>query len=170
AFETAVKLDPNNREALDDLFEYYMAAPGFLGGGIDKAETLARHIAGLDAAWGQRVQAQILLDKKDFNSAEQHLRKAVELAPKQVGRVLDLAKYLARRGRTQESDAIFAEAANIAPGSPDVLFERAKILIEQKRNLDDARKLLEQYLGLSLTPDNPSRAEANALLKKTASR
>ncbi|MEO8096404.1 MAG: tetratricopeptide repeat protein [Acidobacteriota bacterium] len=170
AFETAVQLDPNNHDALDDLFEYYMAAPGFLGGGIDKAEALARHIASLDAAWGQRVQAQILLDRKDFNSAEQHLRQAVELAPKQVGRVLDLAKYLARRGRTQESDAVFAEAAKIAPQDPEVVFARAKTLIEQKRNLPDARRLLEQYMSLSLTPENPSRAEAAELLKKTSAR
>ena len=33
-FERAVQLDPQNREALSDLFEYYLEAPGFLGGGL----------------------------------------------------------------------------------------------------------------------------------------
>jgi cytochrome c-type biogenesis protein CcmH/NrfG len=80
--------------------------------------------------------------------------------------VLDLAKYLAHRGRTQESDAVFAEAEKIAPQAPEILFERAKTLIEQKRNLPDARKMLEQYMASGLTPDNPSRIEAAELLKK----
>ncbi|MEK7406355.1 MAG: tetratricopeptide repeat protein, partial [Acidobacteriota bacterium] len=39
-FEKAVELDPRNREAVNDLFEYYLQAPGFLGGGFDKAAAL----------------------------------------------------------------------------------------------------------------------------------
>src|SRR5579864_8292956 len=47
-FEQAVELDPNNREAVANLFEYYLEAPGFMGGGLDKAENLAKRIATLD--------------------------------------------------------------------------------------------------------------------------
>src|SRR5258706_10469795 len=32
-FERAVALDPTNRDAIGDLFDYYLDAPGFLGGG-----------------------------------------------------------------------------------------------------------------------------------------
>ena len=34
-FEKAVALNPRNQEAVSDLFEYYLEAPGFLGGGFD---------------------------------------------------------------------------------------------------------------------------------------
>ena len=51
-FEQAVQLDPNNREAVANLFEYYLEAPGFLGGGIEKAEELVRNIAKLNPAGG----------------------------------------------------------------------------------------------------------------------
>ena len=34
------QLDPNNREAVANLFEYYLEAPGFLGGGVEKAEAV----------------------------------------------------------------------------------------------------------------------------------
>ena len=37
----SVELNPKNTEALSDLFEYYLEAPGFLGGGLDKAEAIA---------------------------------------------------------------------------------------------------------------------------------
>jgi len=49
-FEKAVALDPQNREALSDLFEYYLEAPGFLGGGLEKAADLSERIRNLDPA------------------------------------------------------------------------------------------------------------------------
>ena len=41
SFEQAVALNPKSREAGGDLLDYYLGAPGFLGGGIDKARALA---------------------------------------------------------------------------------------------------------------------------------
>ena len=40
-FEAAVKLDPRNAEALSDLGDFYKEAPGIVGGGMDKAESIA---------------------------------------------------------------------------------------------------------------------------------
>ena len=52
-FEKAVALDPHNGEAVNDLFDFYLQAPGILGGGLHKAETLAQHIARIDPAEGR---------------------------------------------------------------------------------------------------------------------
>src|ERR1035438_9970975 len=46
-FEKAAQLNPRNIEALSDLFEYYLEAPGFLGGGLDKAQATAVQIGGV---------------------------------------------------------------------------------------------------------------------------
>src|SRR5882672_6415792 len=51
-FERAVALNPRNQEAVSDLFEYYLEAPGFLGGGLDKAAALAERMSHLDPAEG----------------------------------------------------------------------------------------------------------------------
>src|SRR6516225_6891658 len=48
-FERAVELDPRNLEALNDLLEYYLEAPGFRGGGTDKARATAARIGQVDA-------------------------------------------------------------------------------------------------------------------------
>jgi tetratricopeptide (TPR) repeat protein len=165
-FEKAVQLDPGNRDALDDLFDYYLQAPGLLGGGIPKAEEVAKRIAKLDEAQGQSVQARVNDKRKEYEAAEEHLRRAVELAPRQVGRIVDLAVYLAQRGRMKESDAMFAQAAKVAPNSPKVLFSRADSYIREQRNLDDARQLLQRYMASELTPDDPPRERAQELLKK----
>jgi len=169
SFEKALELNPRNTEAMNDLFEYYLQAPGFLGGGLDKAAALAARIRDLDPAEFHFAQAQLAEKRKEWGTAEQQLRRAVDLAPRQAGRLLDLAKFLARQGRHQESDAAFQQAARIDPASPRILFERANTYIRTKRNIDEARSLLKQYLASPLTPDDPPREEAEKLLKQAGS-
>lgn len=167
-FEKAVELDIRNREATGDLLDYYLGAPGFLGGGLNKAEELAQKVVAVDPAEGHYLLAQVEDKRKHYDGAEQHLRQALALAPKQVNRITDLAKYLARHGRTEESDQLFAQATEVAPRDPEVMYYRAETYIDGRRHLDDARQLLQQYLASPLTPNDPPRASAEALLKKAA--
>jgi tetratricopeptide (TPR) repeat protein len=167
-FEKAVLLDPSNEEALNDLFDYYLEAPGFLGGGYDKAESVAKRIAERNPAEGHFAQAQLADKRRQFDTAEDQLRRAMELAPRQVGRVLDLARYLAKHGRIEESEAAFDKAEQLAPNAPKVYFARARIYVEQKRNLEKAKILLRHYLQSDLTPDDPPRQQAEKLLKEAS--
>jgi tetratricopeptide (TPR) repeat protein len=165
-FERAVALDPTNREAVGDLFDYYLGAPGFLGGGENKAEALASRVAQHDPAEGHYYQAQLDDRRKQYDSAEKHLRAALELAPRQVGRIIPLARYLSAHGRIKESDALFEQAERIAPGDPGVIYERASAYVKSGRNLDEARKLLHRYLESPITPSDPPKSEAQSLLRK----
>jgi Flp pilus assembly protein TadD len=166
AFEKAVELEPANVKALSDLFSYYLDAPGFLGGGVEKAEAIAGRIRQLDPAEYHWTQAELANKRKEFGSAEQHLRRAAELAPKHVGRLLDVARFLARHGRRAESDAIFEQAKRMAPEDPEILFAQAGAYIDGNREPDRARALLKQYLASNLTPGHPPRWEAERLLKR----
>ncbi|MGA2183077.1 MAG: tetratricopeptide repeat protein [Bryobacteraceae bacterium] len=167
-FEQAVALNtnPKSHEAMDDLFDFYLDAPGFLGGGFDKAEALAARIERMDPAQGHYDRAEIARKRKEFGESEQELRRAVQLGPREVGHLMALARFLAHQGRTQESDALLAQAERAAPGNPRLLYGRARIYVETRRNLDQARTLLQQYLRSDLTPDDPSREEARKLLKQ----
>jgi tetratricopeptide (TPR) repeat protein len=165
-FERAVAADPSNREAIGDLFDYYLQAPGFLGGGENKAVSLAAQVERRDPAEGHYYQALLAEKHKQYDTAEEHFRAALHLAPRQVGRFIDLAKYLAERGRAKESDAVFEEAERVAPNTPKLLYERAQIYVHSGRNLEAARRLLERYLHAPLTPSDPPRASAEALLRK----
>jgi len=167
-FEKAVQLNPRNIDALSDLFEYYLEAPGFLGGGLDKAVGVAGRMASIDPVEGQWGQARLAEKKKEFGSAEEHWKRAAELAPHQASRMIDLARFLAKQGRYPESDQSFRSAEKIAPNNPQVIYARADTYIEQGRDLAAARKLLERYLAAPLTPDDPPRAAAEKLLKKAS--
>ena len=165
-FEKAVELDPSDKDALGDLLDYYLDAPGFLGGGLHNADMLAQMILKEDPAEGHYAQGLVADKKKEFATAEQQFRRAAELAPRQVGHILVLARYLASHDHVKESDALFEQAARMAPNSPKVMFERAATYIKENRDLDTARKLLEQYLQSPLTPEDPPRVRAEAMLKK----
>lgn len=167
AFERAVELDGKNLEAMNDLFDYYLEAPGFLGGGLDKAGALAERIGKLNPAEYHYAEARLSEKRNESSAAEQHFRRAIQLAPRQVGRLIDLARYLAKQGRVEESDAVFDQAQRLAPDSPKVLFWRAKTYVQERQNLDKAQVLLRRYIRSNLTPDDPSRDEAEKLLKKT---
>jgi tetratricopeptide (TPR) repeat protein len=169
AFEKAVELDSRNIEAINDLFSYYLEAPGFLGGGLNKAADLAKRIQALDPVEYHYAMAQIADKRKDYNAAESHFRRAFEMAPRQVGRIVDLARYLSNHGKAQESDALFAQAEKIAPNEPRVIFEKASHLVRTKKNLTEAKALLQKYLRSPISADDPPRAEAERLLKQASS-
>jgi tetratricopeptide (TPR) repeat protein len=165
-FEKAVALDPRNIEALNDLLEFYLEAPGFLGGGMEKAKATVALISSVNAAEGQWAQSRIDEKRKEPDNAEAHLRSAVEMAPLQVGRVIDLAKFLSKQGRYQEAEENFARAAVIAPENVKLLFARAEAYVKSHRNLDIARDLLKRYLRSNITPEDPPKSAARKLLQQ----
>jgi tetratricopeptide (TPR) repeat protein len=165
-FEKALALDPHNHEASNDLFDFYLNAPAILGGGIDKAEAAAKSIAKERPPEYEFEEARLAEKKNDYAGAESHLRRAIELAPHEAGRIVDLARFLAHRGRPEESDKAFERASSVAPGKPGIAFAQAKADIEPHRNPERARRLLKEYLQASLTPDDPPRKEAEKLLER----
>ncbi len=166
AFEKAVQLDPKNRDALSDLFDYYLNAPGFLGGGYDKALKVADQISAVDPPEGYFARAKLAQKKKEYSTAEVHMRQAVAAAPHSVGHVIALARFLASQGRTRESDEVFQAALKANPNAPQLWFARADLLIKQKRDLAEAKNLLRKYVQAPITVDDPPKQEAYRLLKQ----
>jgi|SRR5579864_2094292 len=165
-FERAVELNPKNIEALNDLLEYYLEAPGFMGGGLEKAKATVARIAQADPGEGQWAQSKVDEKHKEMASAEDHLRRALELNPQKAGRFIDLARFLAKQGRFQESDQNFAHAEQIAPNNPKLLYEKADVYIKSGRNLELAKDLLKRYLSARITPEDPPKADARKLLRQ----
>src|SRR5690348_2852675 len=75
-FERAVALDGNNLLARTDLSEYYMEAPGFLGGDKNKSRQQADAIAKSDPALATYIYARVE-EKQSNPHAEQQYKKAI---------------------------------------------------------------------------------------------
>lgn len=166
AFEHAVALDPKNSDALSDLFDYYLDAPGFLGGGYDKALTVAERMTSIDPSEGYFEKAKLAQKEREYDTAESHLKNAIAITPKKVSALLEYAKFLAKQGRTNDSDEVMAQAQKLQPNAPQVWYTRADLYIRENRNLPQARTLLEKYLTATITVDDPPRQDAERLLKR----
>jgi tetratricopeptide (TPR) repeat protein len=166
SFERAAELDGSDVEILRDLLEFYVEAPGIVGGGEDKARGIVERLAQISPAEGHRARARLLRKRKDEAGAERELRKALELEPHKLSRILELASFLSHRGRHDEADELFALAARISSDAPSYLFARGEALVLAKRDPEQARELLGRYLNSDRAPDDPPPSQVRELLKK----
>jgi len=53
----------------------------------------------------------------------------------------------------KQSEPVLAQAAEIMPASPRLLFARAELYIQQQRRIAEAHALLRRYLQMPLRPE-----------------
>jgi tetratricopeptide (TPR) repeat protein len=149
-FQRATQLDPRNAEALSDLGEFYMEAPGVVGGGLDKAESVAKELDRLDPARAWQLRAGIAKHNGDYAAAEDSLKKAIAASRHPALQWATLARFYATRSRWDDMDAAIRSSMNAAAHDPHAavaLYDSAGVLIRAKRNPDLAIKLLQEYLA-----------------------
>jgi tetratricopeptide (TPR) repeat protein len=76
----AVKLDPNHFAMRWELSQYYLQAPGIVGGSVRKARELAREYASIDPARSRLLMAAVHTYEEEWSEA------AAELSAVQAGR------------------------------------------------------------------------------------
>lgn len=155
-FETAARLDPRNEDALSDLGEFYVEAPAVVGGGLDKAESVAEELDRFDRASAANLRARIANARKDYGEAEKYYKQAISLSAHPSRGWATLASFYRTRGNwTQMQWAVrnCAAAAARDPQSGVGLFNGASVLIRANRDPELAATMLEDYLN------SPSRTE-----------
>ena len=79
--DIALKLDPRDVQALRDLMEFYLLAPGIAGGDTRKAEAIAQRIAAIDECAGFLARARIAEYRNDQSVEGAMLRRAAAIRP-----------------------------------------------------------------------------------------
>lgn len=154
-FETAVHLDPRDVEARSDLGEYYLEAPGVMGGGKDKAENEAQQVSALDPSQSHIMLARIAEKKGDLATAESEYRAATQANGSKPGTWLGLAEFYRRNGRyDQMQDAI--QHVTSSPSNSFCLVRAAEILVRAKREIPLAAQLVHRYLSGKTDEDAPA--------------
>jgi tetratricopeptide (TPR) repeat protein len=146
AFEHAVELDPANVAARSDLAEFYMSAPGFLGGGSDKANEQIQKIAEKDPARAFTFRARLAENDKNYIDAEKDIRAAVTAGGNDPGYWLDLASFFRRRSQWNDMEKAVQSALSSPRVKPYTWFAAGEILQRSGHNLDQAADLLQKYL------------------------
>lgn len=163
AFEKAVELDPGNIEARSDLSEYYIEAPGFLGGGTDKAAAQANAVQKLEPATAYWIRARIAEHDKRNNDAEQQYKKALQADPGHH-RIFDLASFYRRVNRLDDLEAAVQQSAKLNTRNDSALFDSASLLLRVNRNLPLAASLLRRYIEQGEKSEDAPLFQAHYLL------
>ena len=142
AFERAVQLDPNNLAAAGDLGEYYIAAPGIVGGGQDKLARFTATLLPAHPAVAHRLLALSAEKSGDLARAEAEFK----LAGTAPDALVDLANFYRRHNRQDECVATIKQALPAARGT--VLVDAASILGDANRSPELAEKALSDYLAV----------------------
>ena len=146
AFQRAVELDSNNLDARDDLLSFYLEAPGFLGGGKDKALALVEQIKSSHPCEFHIQLATIYQKEKSFDRAEEELQKTIAAQPTCLGSYRALAELFESRTRMSAARETLEKAVRLFPQSPVAHFALGRFEIEAGGNLGMGRQELELFL------------------------
>lgn len=146
AFERAVQLDPGNWEARADLGEFYAEAPGFIGGGKDKARAQADALMAINPAMGHWVLARIAEKEKQPDVAEREYRAEIAASRSGARAWLDLAGFLRYQKRYEEMKQALHTLDSSLLDRPEALLHAAQQLYRSDFDLPFAVGLLERYL------------------------
>jgi tetratricopeptide (TPR) repeat protein len=153
AFERAIELDATNVYAMNDLGEYYVAAPAIIGGGLDKAETLAATMLRLYPAQSHRLSGLIAEKKKDIATAETEFKNAVA-AGKTPEAYIDLGHFYRRQNQPEKILAALQAGIDADRRRDASLVDAASILSAANLSPQLAESLLREYLSSPAKSDD----------------
>jgi tetratricopeptide (TPR) repeat protein len=161
AWETAISLDSKNLSARTSLIQYYLQAPGFMGGSVDKAKEVAKQIVGLDAAEGHRQLGNIYVHEKKIAEAEKEFQEAAK-ANGDYAAVL--ANFYTNQKQFDKAFAMFEEALKKNPDDYVSMYQVGKTSALSGQKLDRGEECLKKYLTHTPAQNEPSHAGANMRL------
>src|SRR5712672_705792 len=155
-FQRAAQLDPSDTDALIDVAEYYLEAPGFMGGGHDKARDQAKLIGKINPAQEHWVYARIAEKNKDFAAAEREYQLMIQAANKDPEAWLALAFFYRNQRRYDEMEKTFVKMQALPTAHREVLVEAANSMLRTGRAFPFAIELLRRYFAEGPVEEAPA--------------
>ena len=146
-FERAVQLNPGDVDARLSLAEFYLEAPGIVGGGEQKAREQAQSIATMDSGREHWVYARIAERKKDAATAEREYRQYIDLSHGDAEAWLNLAIFFRNQKRYDEMEQAIVKLSQAPTTKLEVLEESSGMLYRAGRSYGFAMELLHRYLA-----------------------
>ncbi len=155
-FQRAAQLDPRDSNALIDVAEYYIEAPGMMGGGHDKAREQAKLIGKISAAQEHWVYGRIAEKNKDFAGAEREYRLMVQDGNGDAEAWLNLAFFYRNQKRYGDMEQAFVKMQRAPMPHREVLVEASNSMLRTGRAFPFAIELLRRYLAEGPVEEAPA--------------
>jgi tetratricopeptide (TPR) repeat protein len=165
AFEAAVALDPKDGDAVNALGEFYIDAPSFIGGGLDKAAALANQAEAQLPQPAHRILAMTAAKRKDYGTAEREFRAAIAVA-NQPDAWDDLGAFYRRRGQLDQAVEVLKQSLAMDQANDASLVDAASLLNRMHREPELAEKALRDYLQSRVKSDAEPAIKVHVMLGK----
>ncbi|HWW14739.1 MAG TPA: tetratricopeptide repeat protein [Candidatus Dormibacteraeota bacterium] len=163
-FERSVELSPNSWEARTDLAEFYLEAPGIVGGGKDRALSQAELLAPLNPAMAHWVKARVAEKNKDNVAAEKEYRAAIEASQGGARAWLNLAGFYRHLNRFDDMEQALRTMESRPIDHPAALVDAAGMLLRTGHDYPMAIRLVRRYIALSNTEEEAPVFKAHTML------
>jgi tetratricopeptide (TPR) repeat protein len=146
-FLRSVELDPALIEGHIGLYNYYIMAPGVMGGSDEEALKQAGEVERLDPVRGHLLKANYHQRKNELDQAEEEFRKAISAAPEKIVGYKSLGYFYVRQEKYEPAIVQFKKYVELDPRNPDAYDSYGDALFAQGK-IDEA---IEKYsFALSL--------------------
>jgi tetratricopeptide (TPR) repeat protein len=160
-FEEASRLDPDNLEARFGLIEFYLRAPGILGGSPKKADEQAEEIRRRDALEGYRALGRIAEHRKESGLALAQYEAAAREFPEKAEPFYWIGALLIRRGDYAKAFEAYERVLEKNPSEMKARYQIGLLASLSGQRIERGRECLTLYLQHDPTPDEPSLASAH---------
>jgi len=139
SFKKAVELDPRNMDARFSLLQFYTMAPGIMGGGTSKAESLASQTAAVNPEAGKLMQGSLELADGKLAKAEATALAArpgadEELQDQQEGLLINIGIKQLNDKKYAEAERILRDTLKRFPDSEGAPYWIARVQQEQGKH------------------------------------
>jgi len=161
AWERAIELDPENLDARSDLIQYYVQAPGFMGGSTAKALEQAEEIRKRNPLRGYlELGALYEREKKLVDAEKAYVAAAKEKSDRHVGEYR-LGLFYQNTGAFDKAFELFESMIAANPSEAGALFQIGKTGAMSGQRLTRAAEALDAYLQTTPGKNDPSLAAAH---------
>jgi TolA-binding protein len=161
--ERAAELDPHNVTARRDLVNFYVRAPGFVGGGEQKALDEIQQVSALDPVEGHLARLDYFQERKQWDQADEECKSILSAKPKRAGPYYEVASYYERRENGAALRLAVTEGRQNAGDAPRFDYHRGVAAV-LSGDLGDAEAPLKRYLTVPPRSNQPSPADAHVWL------
>jgi len=160
-WEKAISIDPTLIEARRSLIQFYLQAPGFMGGSTDKAKEMANEIAKTKPAEGHLQLGNIYLKENNPQAAEKEYNEAIKVDPTYSPA---LGSFYVTQKQFDKAYTLFEDALKKDPEDYRLIYQIGKTSSLSGLRSERGKECLLKYLTHQPKQNEPSHARANMRL------
>lgn len=155
AFERAVELDPSLHDARFALMEYYLRAPGIVGGSESKARAQAEELLRRDPPRGRFAQARLAMHAGEDAQARTHVLAAYAARPGEAMFRMAAGALHQQAEEWDQAFAIFEAWTADEPWAASAWYQLGRTAVLSGQRTPEGVAAFERFLALNPQPGAP---------------